>query len=49
MLTLFKRLVFPEGKKKISEEAMDLLTKILTKNPNERISINQVLQHKWFK
>jgi calcium-dependent protein kinase len=32
----------------VSEELKDLIKKLLTKNPNERISADEALQHKWF-
>lgn len=33
---------------KVSEEAKDLVTKLLNKNPQERISTEEALQHRWF-
>jgi serine/threonine protein kinase len=41
--------VIPDHVQGISEQALDLLKKILTKNPFERISLGQVLEHEWFK
>ena len=32
----------------VSDELKDLLKKLLTKNPDERISADEALQHKWF-
>lgn len=32
----------------ISEECKDLLTKLLLKDPKKRISLDNVLKHKWF-
>ena len=32
----------------VSEELKDLIKKLLTKNPNERISADEALQHNWF-
>jgi len=32
---------------KISPDLQDLVQKILTKNPNERISVDEILQHPW--
>lgn len=33
----------------ISEEAIDILNKLLQYNPNNRISAAEALQHKWIK
>ena len=32
----------------ISEQCKDLLTKLLTKEPNKRIALEHALTHKWF-
>jgi len=32
----------------ISSTALDLLKKLLDKNPSQRISINEALHHEWF-
>ena len=33
--------------KNISIEAKDLITKILKKNPNERLTLEEIFKHKW--
>ena len=37
----------PKYIEKISDEARDLLKKILNKNPNERLNCDQILNHPW--
>lgn len=37
--------VFPES---LSEQAIDLLTGMLKKNPDDRLSLDQIIQHPWF-
>lgn len=32
----------------ISKEAQDLIKKMLTKNPDDRISIDDAMKHEWF-
>lgn len=32
----------------VTEEARDLLSKFLNKNPKERISLHEAMKHKWF-
>lgn len=32
---------------RVSKEAIDLIKKMLTVNPNERLSIDEVLSHEW--
>ena len=39
---------FPDGKK-ISPECKDLILKMLEKDPNKRIKIDQILEHPWVK
>lgn len=41
-------LEFDENSRKISPEAKDLLTGMLTKDMGKRLTINQVLIHPWF-
>ena len=43
-----KNLVFLENENKLSLEVLDLLGKLLDKNPKKRIGIREVLEHKWF-
>lgn len=43
-----EELVFPETPS-IDPGLRDLLTKMMTKDPNDRITIQQVLQHPWFR
>ena len=38
----------PEYWTTISEGAKDLITKMLKKDPKERISVNDALNHRWF-
>lgn len=33
----------------VSDEAIDLISKMLTKDPESRISINDAKKHEWFK
>ena len=33
----------------VSVEGKDLITKILTTNPDDRISIDEIRQHSWYK
>jgi mitogen-activated protein kinase 15 len=40
---------FKEYQGKCSKEAIDLLKKLLTFNPNKRISVNEALQHPYVK
>ena len=35
-------------KEEISEDAKDLLKRLLEPNPLKRLSINEILVHKWF-
>jgi len=35
--------------KKISDEAVDFLMKLLIKNPAKRMNVKQALQHQWIK
>ena len=37
-----------EYKDTASEEARDLMMKMLQKNPNKRLTAEEVLDHKWF-
>ena len=39
----------PKHIEKISDEARDLLKGLLNKNPNERLTIDQILNHPWLK
>jgi hypothetical protein len=48
-LIIKKPLLFSSNFKKYSEESIDILTKCLEKNPDKRIGIKEVLEHKWFK
>lgn len=38
----------PEDWTVISDEAKDLITKMLEKDPQNRIAANDALKHKWF-
>eukprot|EP00210_Caulerpa_lentillifera_P003320 g3170.t1 len=40
-------LYFPE-KVQIPDDLQDLLTKMLEKNPEQRITLAQIMEHKWF-
>eukprot|EP00210_Caulerpa_lentillifera_P003306 g3157.t1 len=40
-------LTFPQHKKS-SADLRDLLSKMLEKDPNERITLDQIMKHKWF-
>jgi len=42
-----KELNFESKNTKISDEAKDLLTKLLDKNPSQRISCETALNHPW--
>ncbi|KRX99287.1 Aurora kinase A [Trichinella pseudospiralis] len=41
---LDKELTIPDG---LSEEASDLIKKLLTKDPSKRISLSELIQHPW--
>jgi serine/threonine protein kinase len=50
--TLFKKIVYSEPTYKganLSAEALDLLKKLLKKDPKERIKPNEIPNHPWFK
>ena len=34
---------------KVSQSAKDLISSMLTKDPNKRISVSKALEHEWFK
>ena len=48
---LYKKIISGEYRcpKYMSEDAKDLISKILKTNPEERYTINQIKNHKWFK
>ena len=48
-MTCEEKVVFDSPQwKNYSKECMDLITKLLIKNPENRITLTQVLQHPWF-
>jgi Ca2+-binding EF-hand superfamily protein len=49
-MTVFTEVEFPpKNWSKKSEDVIDLIKKCLIKNPEERIKINEYLEHKWIK
>jgi len=44
-----KELIFPSQFKKVNEGMISLINSCLKKKPEERISIDMVLKHKWFR
>jgi serine/threonine protein kinase len=44
-----KKITFPLGKKRISEECKKLIAGMLIKNPKNRMKIDEIIQSEWFK
>lgn len=47
-LTIEYEVEFDEDWKDISKECKDLISKLLTKDPEKRIKLKDALNHKWF-
>jgi serine/threonine protein kinase len=45
---LGSKVIFSEGKKKITEECKKLIKSLLVKDPKQRIKVTEVLQSEWF-
>jgi len=43
------KVVFPPGKKKLTNECTKLITEMLVKNPINRIKVNEIMQSDWLK